>query len=403
MKILVVSQYYNPEQFQINEICPELVRRGHQVTVLTGLPNYPKGVVPKEYKFGRRRDEMIDGVRVVRCTEFGRKKGKINLILNYASFAIFGSLKAKGLREEFDVIVSYGLSPITSTYPALAYKKKHNIPLLLYCLDIWPESAQAHVHNDKGRLYRTIWNMSKNIYSKCDCIAVTSKPFIEYLNQKNGFPEERTVYIPQHADSSMLETDLKAEENGIADFMFAGNFGNGQVLHNIILAVAELKDKGNFKVHMVGDGSRANDIKKLAAEKGVEDKVIFYGNQPRDKMPDFYKMADALLITLRGNNFVGNTMPGKLQMYMAAGKPVFGAINGAAPQVIEEAGCGACAPAEDYKGLAELMANYIDHPEKYQDCGQNAREYFKENFTLEVYCNRLEQVMAALKGENHEV
>lgn len=392
MKLLILSQYYNPEQFLINEIAPRLVKRGHDVTVLTGLPNYPGGIVLKEYRHGRR-EEIIDGVKVIRCYEHGRGKTKLDLILNYLSYMISAAIKIRKLGK-FDLILCYQLSPITMLFPATIGKKKYGTPILNYCLDIWPESAKAQLGS--GFIYRLIAKFSRFLYQKCDCIAVTSEPFIEYLNKENGISREKLIYIPQHADGQMLKQDLSSPENGIADFMFAGNLGKGQKIETIIKATAIIKENNNFLVHIVGDGSMRSVLESMADELGVSDKIIFHGGQLRSNMPEWYKKADALLITLRGNNFVGNTMPGKLQTYMTVGKPILGAINGAAQQVIHEAKCGKCVPAEDATALAEIMLDYIKYPEKYSLCGHNAREYFVNNFTIDVFMARLTKTIQAL-------
>jgi glycosyltransferase involved in cell wall biosynthesis len=398
MKILIVSQYYYPEQFLISEIAPELVKHGHEVTMLTGLPNYPDGIIPKEYLHGHKRDEVINGVRVIRCSEVGRKGGKLNLIRNYISFAASGRRMVRKLPSDVDVIFCYQLSPVTMVIPALSYKKKHDAPLLLYCLDIWPESVQAHVRNDKGWLYWWISKYSKKLYQACDEIAVTSEPFIEYMNRVNGIAADRLCYIPQHADGAMLEMNLKSENNGIADFMFAGNLGKGQKLDTIVKAAAILKKQGTtgFLIHIVGDGSMRQSLELMAEDEDVADLFIFHGQQKRTDMPEYYRKADALLLTLRGNNYVGNTIPGKLQTYMTTGKPIFGAINGDAKQVIEKSECGKCAPAEDSDGLAAIMADYIRSPDNYKGCGDRAKEYFEKHFTLPVFVNRLEIEMTEL-------
>lgn len=393
MNILIVTQYYYPEQFQINEIAPELKRRGHDVTVLTGLPNYPQGEIYSGYQ--NVREETVEGVNIIRVPIHPRKSGALHLIWNYVSYVVLGNRTAKKLPEEYDIILAYQLSPVTSLYPAVTYKKKYGMPIINYCLDIWPESAQAHVKSDKGMIYRYISKLSKKLYQQCDHIAVTSRPFIDYLASKNGIETEKMSYIPQHADDSYLSLDLASEDNGIADFMYAGNLGQGQWVDVIIKAAREIKNE-NFRIHIVGEGSVRADLEKLAKDLSVEDKVIFYGNQKRKDMPDFYRKADALLITLRGNNFVGCTMPGKLQAYMACGKPVFGAINGAANETIAQAQCGRCAAAGDYKGLAEIMRDYIHQPEKYSECGENARKYFKAHFTLDIFMERLEEQMRAM-------
>lgn len=391
MKILIVSQYYYPEQFQINEIAPELVRRGHDVTVLTGLPNYPKGEIYPGYKAG---EESIEGVHVIRVKEHPRKKGPVHLLCNYLSFANAGSRKAKRLKKDFDIVFAYQLSPVSMLKPAVVYSRKNNKPLICYCLDIWPESAKAHTAIKP--LYKLISRYSRKLYQACDHIAVTSRPFVEYLAEVNGVDKSKMSYIPQHADGTMLSENLTAEDNGIADFMYAGNMGKGQTLDVIIRAAEKIKDKP-FMIHMVGEGSQKQELEKLVQEFGISDKVVFYGNQKRENMPAFYRKADALLITLRGDNAVGNTMPGKLQTYMTTGKPIIGAINGAAAEVINEAKCGKCVPAGDYKGLATLMLDFIDKKEAYNDCGQNAASYFKSHFTLVKYCDDLEKLMENLK------
>ena len=390
MKILIITQYFYPEQFQINEIATELVKKGHLVTVLTGLPNYPQGEIYPGYN--NKMEEIVDGVNVIRVRNHPRKRGAFHLIWNYISFAIKGNKAVKQLDEDYEIVFAYQLSPVTSIYPAITYKKMYGTPVLTYCLDIWPESARAHVKSDKGLLYLVISLISKKLYQQCDHIAVTSFPFIEYLHNKNGINSEMMSYIPQHADSSYLRMNLASQDNGMADFMYAGNLGQGQSVDVIIRAAAELKDE-IFVVHIVGEGSYRPMLEKLTKELGIENKVIFYGNQKRVDMPVFYRKADVLLLTLRGNNFVGNTLPGKLQTYMTCGKPILGAINGAAAEVIKEAGCGRCTSAGDYKGLARLMKDYIQNPNDYKECGKNANLFFSSHFTFIKYMDSIIKLM----------
>ncbi len=391
MKILIISQYYYPEQFQINEITSELVNRGHEVTVITGLPNYPSGIIQKNYKFFKNRNENINGVNVKRCFIIGRKKSKVCLIINYISFAISGSLKAIFTRDKYDVVFCYQLSPVLMAYPAIIYKAIHHKKLLLYCLDLWPESAKAHVNSEKGLFYKTITKISKNIYKKCDNILVTSPSFIDYLSNNNGINKYLINYLPQHANSDYLSLSLTHISKDCINFLYAGNIGHAQALHNIIYAAAELRELNNFKIHIVGDGSRKNSLESIVKIEHIEDKVLFYGNCSRAEMTDIYSMADALLITLQSSDCISNTIPGKLQVYMTTGKPIFGAINGAAGDIIRESGCGACVNADDYKGLSLLMKDYICNKGKYEGCGQRAKEYFISNFTLDLFMNQLEE------------
>ena len=402
MKILIISQYYFPEQFQINEIAPELVKRGHDVTVLCGIPNYPKGVVFEGYeneeKVKDREREYFEktGVRVIHVEQVPRGKNPISLIRNYISFARNSRKSVRILEKDFDAVLGYQLSPITSMYAALEYKKQTGAPVMYYTLDLWPVSAEAMLKSKKNPAFLWVKRISKKLYLGADRVVVTSRPFIDYLQQEIGYSVERMSYLPQHANMGMIDDDLSAEDNGVADFMFAGNLGKGQRLDVIIKAAKILGNRKDYMIHLVGDGRMRGGLENMVKEYGLQDNVIFYGNQKREDMPQFYKMADALLITLRGNNEVGDTMPGKLQMYMTTGKPIFGAINGAANEVIKEARCGSCVKAGDYDGLAKLMKRYIEHPSDFEQCGQNARDYFLKHFTLDIYMDGLEKELESM-------
>ena len=402
MKILIISQYYFPEQFQINEIAPELVKRGHDVTVLCGIPNYPKGVVfdgyENEEKVKDREREYFEktGVRVIHVEQVPRGKNPISLIRNYISFARNSRKSVRILEKDFDAVLGYQLSPITSMYAALEYKKQTGAPVMYYTLDLWPVSAEAMLKSKKNPAFLWVKRISRKLYLGADRVVVTSRPFIDYLQKEIGYSVERMSYLPQHANMGMIDDDLSAEDNGVADFMFAGNLGKGQRLDVIIKAAKILGNRKDYMIHLVGDGRMRGELENMVREYGLEDNVTFYGNQKREDMPRFYKMADALLITLRGNNEVGDTMPGKLQMYMTTGKPIFGAINGAAYEVIKEARCGSCVKAGDYEGLAKLMKLYIEHPYDFDQCGQNARDYFMKHFTLDIYMDGLEKELESM-------
>lgn len=398
MRILFVSQYYFPEQFQINEIAPELVKRGHEVTVLCGVPNYPQGKIFKGYEDDSKLEEVKDGVRIIRVKQKPRGNNILTLIRNYFSFVKEGNKAIKSLVGDFDVVIGYQLSPITSMIPAVKFAQQHKIPLLLYVLDIWPVSGQSHLPIKNGLVFNWLKSISKKIYNAADRILVTSRPFIDYLNKENGIEINKIEYLPQHADEGMLEKDLRREKSETVNFMYAGNLGKGSTLEVIIKAAKELGKRNDYNILFVGDGSQRKNLDGLVKDYNLEGNIIFHGAHARQKMPEFYKMADALLLTLRGNNAVGDTMPGKLQMYMTTGKPILGAINGAAKEVIEESKCGRCVKAGDYKGLSELMDDFISHREDYSECGKNAQEYFKKNFTLEKFMDGLEKSLEELSS-----
>ena len=384
MRILVLCQYFYPEQFLINDIVPGLVNRGHDVTVLTGRPNYPDGKIKKGYK----KLDLYKGAKVVRVYEISRSKG---VIFNYLSYFKSASKKINQLGE-FDLIFSYQLSPVFMAAPLLRYKKKHpNVKSLLYCLDIWPESFNSHMPIKAVR--SAVAKYSRKIYQAYEKIAVTSRPFIRYLNEKNGIPLKRLTYIPQHAVGGLVDKDLSSQ-NKVKHFLFAGNLGKGQTL-DVILKAFSLVER-EFIMTFAGCGSAEEELKRLTKELHLEEKVFFIGQKTYDEMEDIYRQSDSLLISLRGNNEVGNTLPGKLQTYMSTGKPIFGAINGAAHEIIEESKCGECVGAGDYQGLAKIITSYIDNPQKYSQCGINGRDYFKKHFTFDIFMDSLSKEITNL-------
>lgn len=401
MKILVVCQYYYPEQFRINEICEQLIKDGNIVAVLTGLPNYPSGEIPKEYRNGKRRNEVINDVNVIRCFEIGRKQGFLGMAANYISYMLSASFKAIFMKKDFDIILIYQLSPITMALPGVLLKKISKKPLYLYCCDIWPESMKNIVANEKNVIYKIVNKFSKYIYTNCDQISVTSKPFINYLGKQHMVPVERISYIPQHSEELYLDKTF-TQSNDIIDFVFMGNIGIAQDIDCIINAAEIIKDITNFKIHFVGDGSYLEKSKAICKQKEIESLVIFHGRYPLEKMKDFYEIADACLLTLKADNLIGMTMPSKLQGYMAAGKPVIAAIDGAAREVIMESNCGICVKASDSEALAKAMKDFIVDNDKYKAYGENGREYFKLHFTKDIFMKKLEEQMyRLLEGKDY--
>lgn len=397
MKILVVCQYYYPEPFRISDICETLVQKGHEVTVLTGLPNYPEGRVPDEYRHGKKRIETLKGVKVIRSFEFGRGSSNFKLFLNYISFAVSASLKAQFMKDEFDVIFLNQLSPVMMGIPAIVYKKRHNKKILLYCLDLWPDSLAAGGIKEDSVIYKVFFKISKWIYNAADMILVTSSMFKDYFESTLGITTESIKHLPQYAEDLFIQS-VDVPGNNKLNFVFAGNVGDMQSVETIVRAANELREHTNIAFNIVGDGSKLDDCKQLVNNLGLAN-VEFYGRRPLDEMPHFYGMADAMLITLKDNKTLSYTLPGKVQSYMAAGKPVIGSINGETSRVIEESGCGLCCAAEDYKGLADLILQFCNSDKKEQMAANAQRFYFK-NFSKEQFMAGLENALINLEDQN---
>lgn len=398
MKILVVTQCFYPDVYACNDIVRILVERGHDVTVLTGLPDYTTSKVPKEYKWFRNRKQDYHGAKVYRVSIIARHHGPIFRCLNYISFVITGWLKAKFKHwdADFDLIYVWQVSPVTQAVPAIKLRKKLGIPLYLYCLDLWPESIKAMGFKEDSLFYKLIGWWSRKIYSECDHIAISSEPFRRYFTSYLGYPSDKITYIPQFASSEFLSYDLEKRPDGHLDFLFIGNIGKVQDVDVIIKAFKKIEKIPNWTMHIVGNGSNAESCKSLTKELGLLDRIKFYGSCPLAETPKYYRMSDACILTLNGDNLIGSTLPGKLQTYMAAGKTILGAINGAGQEVIKEASCGGCVDAGDVDGLASLIDDFIQNNSKYSECGKKAREYFIANFTQEQFFNALDREMIEL-------
>lgn len=395
MKILVVCQYYYPEPFRITDICENLVKRGHDVTVLTGLPNYPEGKVLDDYRHSKKRNEAVNGVKIIRCFEIGRGNSHFKLFLNYLSYAVSATLKAEFMKEEFDVVLVNQLSPVMMGIPAMAYKKKHHKKILFYCLDLWPDSLAAGGIKEESRIYKLFYKISKWVYNSADMILVTSGMFKDYFKDTLKINNIDIKYLPQYAEDLFVQSeyDTAAEiaassENKIYNFVFAGNIGDMQSVETIVKAANELCKQSNIIFHIVGDGSKLNDCKELANHLGLTN-VIFYGRRSIDEMPQFYKMANAMLITMKDNKALSYTLPGKMQTYMAAKKPIIGSINGETRRIIEQADCGLCCNAEDYKGLAGLILKFCNSDEKGQ-MAVNGQKFYFDNYSKERFMTILE-------------
>lgn len=395
-KILVISQYYYPEPFKITEICEELVKKNNQVTVLTGLPNYNFEDIPDKYKNRKNRKEIVNGVEIIRVFEIARKKGVLRLILNYISFMVCACWQILKLRKNYDIVFVYQLSPILMAIPGILYKKLHKKPLYLYCLDLWPESINNILKSKTNFFYRLVKLISTNIYKAADKISVTSKPFLYYFEKEHGIDKNKLNYIPQSGEESYLDLNLNSTDNNIIDFIFMGNIGLIQDIDCILKAVEEIKKLQNYKIHFVGTGAYLEKAKIIVKEKEIEELVEFHGFHPIEKMKEFYQLADVCLLTLKGGSYVSQTMPAKLQGYMAAGKPVIGAIDGAAQEVINESGCGLCVNASDWKGLANLLAKVITNPEVIKNMGENGRNFYKKNFTIERQVKKVQETIDQL-------
>ena len=392
MKILVVCQHYYPEPFRITDICEEWVKRGHEVTVVAGLPNYPEGKIYNGYKGKAGTEEMICGVRVHRCFEIARRSGIVFRLLNYYSFAWSSKRYIKKMKEKFDVVFANQLSPIMMVNGAVAYKKKHGTKLVMYSLDLWPESLVVGGIRRGSLVYKYFHRLSKKIYSQADKLLFSSKQFREYFKKEFQIEDAKMEYLPQYAETLFAVDSCRKEQSETIDLLFAGNIGAAQSVETIIRAAAETQDIENLRWHIVGEGSSLSACQALAMELNVKS-VTFYGRKPLEEMPAFYKKADAMLVTLMDDDVLSLTLPGKVQTYMAAGKPIIAASNGEIATILQDSKCGFCVSAENYIELAQKVREFCQlSEEKRADLGKKAREFYEDNFDKETFFKKVEEL-----------
>ena len=394
MKILVVSQYFYPEQFRINDICFQLCTHGNKVTVLTGLPNYPTGEVFDGYCGKANSSEAINGVLVYRCKLRPRHTGTKNLILNYFSFVQNSKKMIKRIRKDYDVVFVYGVSPILQALPALKIKKKFNIPVYYYCLDLWPESVlgeqNGHKTISRHNLFYIISKIiSKSIYKKVDRIGVKCNYFSHYLSSCLNIPLSKIGLLYEHAETLYLNVSPVPKHNGIIDFMFLGNIGKIQNCNQILFAFSKLVNKKSAHLHFVGNGSELENIKREVFNLNLSQFVSFYNQCSVEEVINFYNLADVCVLTLSNKTSTGYTPPGKLFSYLAASRPIIASIDGEAADIIRESNCGYVCGAGDVLGLSELMNEAIENQELLIRMGQNGREYFKSRFMIDAFIDNL--------------
>jgi len=399
MKILVVCQHYWPEPYPLADTCEELVRRGHEVHVITGVPNYPMGYIYDDYKDGKNRRQEHNGVKITRTFTIGRRQNILFRMLNYFSFAISSTIHALGLKEEYDVVYTNQTSPVMMVSAAMAYAKKWKKKSVLYCMDLWPASLAAGGIGQDSPIYKVFGAISGWLYRKADRILITSQMFRDYFMGEFGIDMDKIGYLPQYADSR-FDVLPQREADGTVNLMFAGNIGAAQSIPTILHAAKLLTDRKELRWHIVGDGSELENLKKLTEQLALTN-VIFHGRKPLEEMPQYYAMEDAMLLTLTADPFISMTLPGKAQTYMAVGKPILAAADGEIPAVLRESRCGFCARAEDAEGFANAVRKFLDCEDKSQ-LGRNAREYYLNHFTRDMFMENLErELLNAAEIDNY--
>lgn len=409
LRIAVVSQYFYPEDFRINDLVVELVLRGHEVHVLTGNPNYPSGKFSPGYGGIRTRSEELFGAHVIRVPHTARGDGSgMRLIFNYVTFAISAILLGPFLmRGRFDVVFTNQLSPVTVAAPALLLAKIKNAPAVMWVQDLWPQTLFA-MNVVKGA--PMVWIAEKGtslLHRGMDSILVQSPAFRGPIEEQ-GVEPSKIQYAPNWAEDFYQPVDVPADATERASFgegfnaVFAGNIGEAQSIETIVGAMQILKDLPDLNWVILGDGRKFAWLEQQVESLDLTDKVRLVGRKPVQSMPTWFALADVLVATLQPDPVFDSTIPSKLQSYLACGRPIVAGMDGEGARVIRESGAGATAPAGDEQALANAVRIvYESSKAERETMGRHAQDYYLKHFARNEVINHIESILVDNVNNHH--
>lgn len=399
-RVLIVTQYFYPENFRINELAYELVNEGYVVDALVGIPNYPKGTFFEGYGIFKKRHEVNNGVNIYRCYQVprGTKGSKIRLSLNYLSFVFFASLWVLfffAWKKKYDAIIAFEPSPITLILPAILLGKIRRTKILSWIQDIWPDSVTDSETDSPNKLMmKSLSAVTEYVYRHSDMILVSS-PGMKDLVCRNHDYSEKIEWVPNWSDD-FLNDEVEANKlmpEGY-NIVMAGSINDSIGIDYIVKLIEEFKTFNDINWVFIGGGSKYNYFNDVVKDRELQN-VYLLGMHPYDTMPSFYVKADAMLLSLVKSNLkhLDVTIPSRLQSYMSAGKPVFAMIGSGARNVIEEANCGFVVESGDYKSLAKLIKDNYRNKEVLSLMGTNARKAYEKYFTINVGTQHFEDLI----------
>jgi glycosyltransferase involved in cell wall biosynthesis len=407
LRLLVITHYFWPEEFRINDLVRELVARGHDVTVLTCLPNYPQGKVYPEFKRDPGRFANYAGAKVVRVPMIPRGQNRFQLLLNYFSAAVSSSLMGawKLRKQRFDAIFVFESSPVTVGIPALILRASKKAPVAFWVLDLWPQTLEALGVVRSGLLLKLIGGVVSFIYRRCDLILAQSRSFIPEI-ARYASTRSRIEYFPGWAEAVFASSSTEprrvvAQKEQHFDIMFAGNIGEAQDFPTVLAAADLLKSDSKIRWLIVGDGRMADWVKREIQRRALQHCVLMLGRFPIEDMPSLYRGADALLVSLKDEPIFAMTIPGKVQTYLAVGMPIVAMLNGEGADIVTRSQSGVTANAGDARGLAEAVLRLASlAPTQVAQMRANALAFSASEFDRDKLITRLERWLEELSRAN---
>lgn len=393
MKILVFSQYFYPENFRINTLCRELHHRGHQVTVVTGYPQYPIGRIYEGYGFDIPYETEWNGVKIQRVKVHPRGSNLLGMLRNTVDYVVEANRWVKNCREKFDAVYVFEVSPVTVGLPAVTYKKKFGVPMFFNLQDLWPENVEEVLGIRFAPLTWLINRIVDRIYGASNRILCTSNGFADNLRAR-GVPEEKIVFWPQFCLDPNLTQAQKPEIYGEDTFniVFAGNLGDAQGLDLMVEAARELKDS-KIRWYLVGDGRARARLEQKVKEMDTAQEVTFVGRVSEKEADRYVHFADCAYLSFKDNKIFNMTLPAKLQTYLACGTPILAAAGGESARLVGENGIGfVCRPRLEELVAAAKQAASMSRQEAGA-MSAKARAYYEQHFTMDTLVTELEEML----------
>lgn len=408
MKILVVCQYFWPENFGINALTQALVKRGIEVDVLTGKPNYPEGVIHDGYHASGTQKENYHGATIFRVPLYPRGSSAIGLFINYLSFILsglwFGPRLLKG--RQYDLIFVFGLSPLLQALPALWLARLKRLRTIVWVQDLWPESLSATGFIRNRLILAVVEQIVRFIYRHTDHVLVQSEAFVAPI-ERLGVPRERISYYPNAYHEDMTAQELPIEAQGLVDaigstfsIVFGGNLGAAQSLETIVEAARLLQEQGSkVQFVLIGSGGRSDWLREQIDQLGLRN-ILLPGRFSPEYMPAFYAAASVLLVSLRDEPIFSYTVPSKVQGYLAAGRPIIASLNGEGARIVIESGAGVACPSEDARAMAQAVLAIMEKSaEELAGMGEAGRNYFHAHFEPQKLVGELLEFLTKFKKE----
>ena len=399
MKILIVSQYFWPENFKVNDLAVSLKDRGHDITVLTGKPNYPEGRFYEGYGFFSKRKEIYDGIKIYRVPLIPRGSASgIRLFINYFSFVLTTCFFTLFHRKRYDAVFVFATSPITVAFPAILYRKRYKTRTLLWVLDLWPESISAASSISPNTANKFLTGMVRYIYKNVDKVLISSQGFRKSVMDKK-VPENKIHYIPNWAEE--FYENLQIDKQKYASLMpegfrvmFTGNIGEAQDCEALFATAKHLNEmKSNVQLIMVGDGRKKSWFEEEIKKAQIKN-VHFLGRFPAEEMSNLIVHADALLVSLKDEPIFALTVPTRVQTSLASAKPIVAMLNGEGAFIVNEAKAGLTCNAGNALAFAQNLHDLSQFSqERLNEMGKHGREYYSKCFSRSKTISEIEVLM----------